>query len=105
MIKDSKGKMEKRMLDWDAVFKNGQEWSFEEVRARERGLLGKEWRGAVKDWETSWHLPGCESGRKFLSSEGMLTTSVHAQSFTQGQKDAVTDCQYQARKPRRHGHV
>lgn len=105
MIKDSKGKMEKRMLDWDAVFKNGQEWSFEEVRARERGLLGKEWRGAVKDWETSWHLPGCESGRKILSSEGMLTTSVHAQSFTQGQKDAVTDCQHQTREPRRHGHV
>ena len=68
LIKDSKGKMEKRMLDWNAVFKNGEEWSFEEVRARERGLLGKEWRGAVKDWETSWHLPGCESNRVGESS-------------------------------------
>jgi checkpoint serine/threonine-protein kinase len=60
LIKDSKGKAECRMCDWDAVFKNGEEWSFEEVRARERGLLGREWRGAVKEWETAWHLPGCE---------------------------------------------
>jgi checkpoint serine/threonine-protein kinase len=53
--------MEKRMMNWDAVFKNGDEWSFEEIRARERGLLGKAWRGDVKEWESTWHLPGCES--------------------------------------------
>ena len=66
LIKDSKGKMEKRMMNWDAVFKNGDEWSFEEVRARERGLLGKAWRGEVKEWESAWHLPGCESFSNIL---------------------------------------
>jgi checkpoint serine/threonine-protein kinase len=77
LIKDSKGKWEKRMLDWSAVHKNGEEWSFEEVRARERGLLGKAWRGAVAEWETSWHLPQCES--LFCSVFTlMLTCSIHA---------------------------
>ncbi|EIW72040.1 hypothetical protein TREMEDRAFT_26019 [Tremella mesenterica DSM 1558] len=56
-VKDAKGKMERRMFDWDSVFKNGEEWSFEEVRAREKGLLGRE-TGEVRDWEKVWHLPG-----------------------------------------------
>lgn len=60
LIKDAKGKGERRMFNWDAVYKNGEEWSFEEVRARERGLLGKEWRGEVKEWERGWHQAGCK---------------------------------------------
>lgn len=60
LIKDAKGKSERRMFNWDAVYKNGEEWSFEEVRARERGLLGKQWRGDVQDWERGWHVAGCE---------------------------------------------
>jgi len=60
-VKDAKGKVQRRMFDWNAVFKGGEEWSFEEIRARQRGLLGKEWRGEVKDWERTWHAAGCES--------------------------------------------
>lgn len=60
VVKDARGKTEKRMFDWNGVFKGGEEWSFEEVRARGRGLLGKEWKGEVKEWETRWHMPGCE---------------------------------------------
>lgn len=51
------GKTEKRVFDWSGVFKGGDEWSFEEVRARQRGLYGKEWK-EVKEWEASWHKPG-----------------------------------------------
>lgn len=59
--KDSKGRVkERRVFDWDQVYKAGEEWSFEEVRARQRGLLGKEWRGEVQGWELGWHAPGCE---------------------------------------------
>jgi hypothetical protein len=47
------------MFDWKAVMKDGDEWSFEEVRARARGLYHKEWKD-VKDWELNWHYPGCE---------------------------------------------
>lgn len=61
LITDAKGKKEKRMFNWDAVYKNGEEWSFEEVRARERGLLGRQWRGELQEWERGWHQPGCES--------------------------------------------
>ncbi|WVR09655.1 hypothetical protein IAU60_006729 [Kwoniella sp. DSM 27419] len=57
------GKVERRMFDWDSVFKNGDEWSFEEVRARQRGLLGKEWKGEIKAWERSWHAPGSSTPR------------------------------------------
>jgi checkpoint serine/threonine-protein kinase len=71
--------MEKRMMNWDAVFKNGDEWSFEEVRARERGLLGKAWREDVKEWESAWHLPGCESFfRMFPLHVHELIVSIHA---------------------------
>ena len=59
-VKDAKGKTERRMFAWDAVFKGGEEWSFEEVRARQRGVLRKEYRGDVKGWETQWHEPGCK---------------------------------------------
>lgn len=60
--KDSKGRIkERRMFDWDQVYKHDEEWSFEEVRARQRGLLGKEWRGEVQAWERAWHAPGCEN--------------------------------------------
>lgn len=47
------------MFDWKAVMKDGDEWSFEEVRARARGLYRKEWKD-VKEWELDWHYPGCE---------------------------------------------
>jgi checkpoint serine/threonine-protein kinase len=48
------------MFDWEKVYRNGEEYSFEEIRVRSLGLLGKEWRGEVKDWEMEWHAPGCE---------------------------------------------
>ncbi|WWC91964.1 uncharacterized protein L201_006917 [Kwoniella dendrophila CBS 6074] len=60
-IKSATGKTERRMFDWNAVFKNNDEWSLEEVRARQRGLLGKEWKGEVKDWERAWHQPGAST--------------------------------------------
>ncbi|OCF61498.1 BUB protein kinase [Kwoniella mangroviensis CBS 10435] len=56
--RNAAGKVERRMFDWNAVYKNGDEWSFEEIRARQRGLLGREWKGEVKEWERSWHNPG-----------------------------------------------
>ncbi|CAK9780273.1 hypothetical protein CC85DRAFT_201541 [Cutaneotrichosporon oleaginosum] len=56
-IVDAKGKRERRMFDWDAVFRGGEEWSFEEVRARQRGLLGKEYK-PVTAWERAWHAGG-----------------------------------------------
>ena len=59
-VKGNGGKVERRMFDWDSVYKGREEWSFEEVRARQRGLMGKEWRGEVKEWESAWHIPGCE---------------------------------------------
>ena len=58
--KDAKGNIQRRMFDWDNVFKGGEEWSFEEVRVRQRGLLGKEKKGEIGDWERAWHRPGCE---------------------------------------------
>lgn len=51
------GKTERRMFDWDATFKGGEEWSFQEVRARKLGLLGQDWK-PLKEWERSWHAPG-----------------------------------------------
>jgi checkpoint serine/threonine-protein kinase len=59
-VQSSSGKTERRMFDWDEVYRNGDEWSFEEVRARKMGLLGKTWRGDVADWEREWHRPGGE---------------------------------------------
>lgn len=53
----AKGKMERVMFDWDATFKGGEEWSFQEVRAKKLGLFGKEWK-PLKDWEKGWHKPG-----------------------------------------------
>ncbi|WWC72267.1 uncharacterized protein I206_106229 [Kwoniella pini CBS 10737] len=57
-VRSAAGKLERRMFDWNAVFKNDDEWSFEEIRARQRGLLGRDWKGEVKEWERTWHLPG-----------------------------------------------
>lgn len=58
--RDSKGRIkERRVFPWSEVYKHDEEWSFEEVRARQRGLLGKEWRGEVQSWEHAWHAPGC----------------------------------------------
>lgn len=48
------------MFDWNMVYKNGEEWSMEEIRARQRGLLGKQWKGDVQKWEKGWHKPGCK---------------------------------------------
>lgn len=59
-VRDAKGKLERRMFDWDAVFKGGEEYSFEEVRARQRGLLGKQYK-PVADWEREWHAGGATS--------------------------------------------
>ncbi|KAL1407356.1 protein kinase [Vanrija albida] len=55
--KMSNGKTERRMFDWDATFRGDEEWSFEEVRARKLGLLGRDWK-ELKDWEKGWHKPG-----------------------------------------------
>ncbi|OCF44535.1 BUB protein kinase [Kwoniella heveanensis CBS 569] len=63
-VKSSSGKIERRIFDWDHVYKGDDEWSFEEVRARERGLMGKEWRGEIKDWERAWHVPGSSTPRQ-----------------------------------------
>ncbi|ORX40462.1 hypothetical protein BD324DRAFT_574984 [Kockovaella imperatae] len=60
-IKDAKGKTERRMFPWDAVYKGGEEWCFEEVRARQRGILGKEYRKDVQEWEMQWHEPGAST--------------------------------------------
>ena len=60
-IKDAKGNTERRMFPWDAIFKADEEWSFEELRARQRGILGKEYRKGVQDWERAWHEPGAST--------------------------------------------
>jgi checkpoint serine/threonine-protein kinase len=53
------GKIERRMFEWDEVFKHGDEWSFEEVRTRRAGFL-KIALSEVGDWEKTWHEPGGE---------------------------------------------
>ena len=58
-VKGTGGKIERRMFDWNEVYKGGEEWSFEEIRTRKRGLLGKDW-GELQAWEIEWHKPGCE---------------------------------------------
>jgi checkpoint serine/threonine-protein kinase len=43
---NKKGKPEVRKFKWDMVFRDGREWSFEECRARDQGVLGKNpWDG------------------------------------------------------------
>lgn len=54
------GKKQRRMFDWDATFRGGEEWSFQEVRARKMGLLGKDWK-ELKEWESGWHKPGAST--------------------------------------------
>lgn len=88
--------MERRMFDWDSVYKGGEEWSFEEVRARQRGLMGKEWRNEVKEWEILWHVPGCECALHDRQSD-LTTASFH----TKESKDkgyAISHGQYEARE-------
>ncbi|WWD19886.1 hypothetical protein CI109_104355 [Kwoniella shandongensis] len=63
-VRSNAGKVERRMFDWNNVFKGNDEWSFEEVRARQRGLIGKEWKGEVKEWEMAWHKPGSSTPKK-----------------------------------------
>ena len=70
--KDAKGKIETRMFQWDAVYRGGQEWSFEEIRARERGLLGKDSK-EVQAWERAWHKPGCKSRHRSRSDFSLDT--------------------------------
>jgi checkpoint serine/threonine-protein kinase len=54
------GKIERRMFEWEEVFRAGEEWSFEEIRARRAGLLGSAGK-EMRDWETQWHAPGGQS--------------------------------------------
>lgn len=58
------GKTERRMIEWDQVFRDGDEWSFEEIRARRAGLArsGRVAK-AVDDWERNWHQPGASTPR------------------------------------------
>lgn len=74
------GKKEKRMFNWDLVYKDGEEWSFEEIRAKQRGLYGKEWRGEVQEWESQWHKPGCESLLCDLSVSNSITSFFASQA-------------------------
>lgn len=66
------------MFNWDLVYKDGEEWSFEEIRAKQRGLYAKEWRGEVQEWERQWHKPGCESLLSDLSYVSHPVTSFYA---------------------------
>lgn len=59
----AKGKIERCMFDWDATFKGGEEWSFQEVRAKKLGLFGREWK-PLKNWEKGWHKPGATTPKK-----------------------------------------
>ena len=61
VVDERTGKMSRRKFDVEQVYKNKEEWSFNEIRARQRGLLGRDWRGEVQDWERAWHAPGCAS--------------------------------------------
>ncbi|WVN86382.1 uncharacterized protein L203_101546 [Cryptococcus depauperatus CBS 7841] len=63
------GKKERRMFNWDLVYKDGEEWSFEEIRSKQRGLYGKGWRGEVKEWERAWHKPGSTTPQKSKPKE------------------------------------
>ncbi|KAK4686311.1 checkpoint serine/threonine-protein kinase, partial [Tremellales sp. Uapishka_1] len=76
-VKGNGGKVERRMFDWSAVYKGGEEWSFEEVRARQRGLLGKEWRGQIQDWEGTWHMPGSSTPKKEEPKKRMPSPTVN----------------------------
>lgn len=102
-IKGSSGKTELRRFDWDAVFRNGSEWSFEEVRAKARGLHGKEWKGDIKNWELQWHSAGCVLLP--FANDSELTGSVDAQSSREEGQDAIANGQYEACRRRHYGDV
>jgi hypothetical protein len=86
------------MFDWKAVMKDGDEWSFEEVRARARGLYQKEWKD-VKEWELNWHYPGCEwlAGSLSVTAAAMTDglSSFDAEEGT-AKEDAFANRQHQA---------
>lgn len=58
------GKIERRMFQWDEVYRNGTEFCFEEIRAARMGLGSGSSSGwgakEVRDWELEWHTPMCE---------------------------------------------
>lgn len=59
------GKIERRMFQWDQVFRNGTEYCFEELRAASMGLGNSSSSGwgakDVRDWELEWHTPTSKS--------------------------------------------
>lgn len=67
------GKVERRMFEWEEVFKHGDEWSFEEVRARKAGLL-KIAMSEVGSWEKAWHEPGATSPKLEKTKRTMSPT-------------------------------
>ncbi|WVQ75553.1 hypothetical protein IAR50_005180 [Cryptococcus sp. DSM 104548] len=58
LVTMANGKKERRMFDWDMVYKDGDEFNFEQIRAKQRGLYGREGKGEVQDWEREMHKPG-----------------------------------------------
>ncbi|ODO01472.1 hypothetical protein I350_06292 [Cryptococcus amylolentus CBS 6273] len=64
LVKMANGKQERRMFDWDMVYKDGDEYNFEQIRAKQRGLYGREGRGEVQAWEREMHKPGSTSPPK-----------------------------------------
>lgn len=71
------GKVERRMIEWDQVFRDGDEWSFEEIRARRAGLArsGRVLK-AVEDWERNWHQPGASTPRLEPKRVAAATTTT-----------------------------
>lgn len=67
------GKVERRMFEWDEVFKHGEEWSFEEVRARRIGLI-KIAQTEVREWEAAWHSPGQTTPKVERTKKAMSPT-------------------------------
>jgi hypothetical protein len=78
------GKIERRMFEWDEVFRNGEEWSFEEIRARRSGLLGSVGK-EVRDWEKQWHAPGGMSAMLILQVSVITLTRAGLQLLHQSQ--------------------
>lgn len=68
------GKIERRMFQWDQVFRNGTEYCFEELRAASMGLGDSSSSGwgakDVRDWELEWHTP---TSRFMSTVNGRLT--------------------------------
>ena len=99
-ILDSSGKVQRRYhFDFAQVYKGDDEWSFAEVRARQRGLMGREWRGEVQDWERQWHAPGCELSHPLNVQQQILTDSFDPRQGTSAARSyAFAYIQHQAGK-------